>query len=435
VKRVGLSSFVLLALIFSLAAAVGLAKEITFLTVGYSGELINYLRNEVVPEFRENYGADVVMLTANWNTRMERIIVLTAGGTPPDVVCTGAYSPYEEGSLGMLEPLDNYLARWPLTPRFSKGLWDAVSWRGRIYAVPQNLSLRGIAYNKELYAEVGLDPERPPMSWDELTQFAQRLTRVEGDMVAVQGIKLETTPAGAAQWFFWFLRQAGVAEIDSDQMTSNLMRPEAIDALQTLQELYAAGQHGLPVMSGAYVKGREAMRWLFPSGVSSMIAQDPDIMGRTGVFAPRRTPESRPVAHVFANGLAIPSASKNKDLAWEWISSLYQDDVLYEIQRISWFFSGRLDFLNRMREVQPGIEYWYAMDQYIQASVFPPPRDVSQQELGNQVLKAWRLETSPLAALEQTHALWTRLLADWKADIESRYRKPISKADSGRSAA
>ena len=286
VKKVGLSSFVLFALIFSLTFSVAWAKELTFLTVGYSGELLNYLRNEVVPEFKDKYGVDVVMLSANWDTRMERIIVLTAGGTPPDVVCTGAYSPYEEGSVGMLEPLDRYLARWPLTSRFSKGLWDSLSWRGQVYVVPQNLSLRGIAYNKELYAEVGLDPERPPMSWEELKQYAQRLTRIEGDSVAVQGIKLETTPAGAAQYFFWFLRQAGVTEIDSDKMTSNLMRPEAIDALQTLQELYAAGQHGLPVLSGGYVKGREAMRWLFPSGVASMVAQDPYIMERTGVFAP-----------------------------------------------------------------------------------------------------------------------------------------------------
>ena len=108
-KKVGLSSFVLFALIFSLTFSVAWAKELTFLTVGYSGELLNYLRNEVVPEFKDKYGVDVVMLSANWDTRMERIIVLTAGGTPPDVVCTGAYSPYEEGSVGMLEPLDRYL--------------------------------------------------------------------------------------------------------------------------------------------------------------------------------------------------------------------------------------------------------------------------------------------------------------------------------------
>ncbi|NLN18068.1 MAG: hypothetical protein GX162_02155, partial [Firmicutes bacterium] len=61
-KKVGLSSFVLFALIFSLTFSVAWAKELTFLTVGYSGELLNYLRNEVVPEFKDKYGVDVVML-------------------------------------------------------------------------------------------------------------------------------------------------------------------------------------------------------------------------------------------------------------------------------------------------------------------------------------------------------------------------------------
>ena len=95
----------------------GTAKEISFLTIAYPGELTKYLQDEVIPMFRRMHNADVSLLTANWNTRMERIIVLTAGGTPPDVVVTGFYSPYEEGASGMLEPLNRYLERWPLTSR------------------------------------------------------------------------------------------------------------------------------------------------------------------------------------------------------------------------------------------------------------------------------------------------------------------------------
>ena len=77
---------------------------------------------------------------------------------------------------------------------------------------------------------------------------------------------------------------------------------------------------------------------------------------------------------MFANGLAITSASKNKDLAWEWIALLLSDGILYEIERISWFFSGRMDMLNRMREVQPGIEKWYALDPYLEPQIVPPAR-------------------------------------------------------------
>jgi len=400
------------------SSIIGTAKEISFLTIGYSGELTKYLQDEVIPMFRTTHNTDVTLLSANWNTRMERIIVLTAGGTPPDVVVTGFYSPYEEGASGMLEPLNRYMEHWPVRTRFSQGLWDALSWRGNVYVVPQNLDFRGIGYNKLLYAEAGLDPEAPPESWSDLVQYAQRLTRVEGDRVTVRGFANSYgTGGGTAQQFIWFMRQAGLTEFDHETFTSNLLQPGAFEALQTLQDLWEAGQNAMPVMSGGFAQGREAMRYLAPSNIRSMLAYDPDIMNRVGLFPPKRSPNERPVAHMFANGLAITSASKNKDLAWEWIALLTSDDVLYEIQRTSWFFSGRMDLLNRMREVQPGIEMWYAMDPYLQPQIVPPPRDISQQELTRVICEVYDKKTAPLAALEHVHHLWNRLLGEWKDQI------------------
>ena len=182
--------------------------------------------------------------------------------------------------------------------------------------------------------------------------------RVEGDRVTVRGFANSYgTGGGTAQQFLWFLRQTGLTEFDHETFTSNLLQPSAFEALQTLQDLWEAGQNAMPILSGGFAQ--EARRPCVicpPSSIRSMVAYDPHIMDRVGLFPPRRSPEETPVAHMFANGLAIPSASKNKGLAWEWIALLTSDDVLYEIQRINWFFSGRLDLMNRMREVQPGIE-------------------------------------------------------------------------------
>lgn len=407
----------IMVLLLLVGAAAEAAREITFLTVAYSGELIKYLQDEVVPQFKGMHDAEVALLTADWNTRMERTIVLTAGGRPPDVVVTGFYSPYEEGSLGLLEPLDRYLVRWPYTSRFSKGLWEAMSWQGHVYVVPQNLDFRGIGYNKQVFAESGFDPEKPPASWDELTQYALRLTRVEGDRVAVRGFAVVGAGAAQTHQLSWFMRQAGLPAVDIDRFTSNLLSSQALEALETLLALYEAGQGAMPVMSGDILQGRIAMRSLAPHSIRSMVARDPDFVHRLGLFAPRRTPSSTPVAHVFANGLAIPSASKNKDLAWEWITMLTSDDVLFEIQRIGWFFSGRLDMLHRMMGVQPGIEMWYAMEPYLQRSVITPPRDIAQTELNELILKTYDRQISPRAALENAHALWSRLLKDWETEI------------------
>lgn len=82
----------------------GTAKEISFLTIAYPGELTKYLQDEVIPMFRRMHNADVTLLSADWNTRMERIIVLTAGGTPPDVVVTGFTLPTKKALRGCSSP-------------------------------------------------------------------------------------------------------------------------------------------------------------------------------------------------------------------------------------------------------------------------------------------------------------------------------------------
>ncbi|NLN19996.1 MAG: extracellular solute-binding protein, partial [Firmicutes bacterium] len=323
-----------------------------------------------------------------------------------------------EGSMGLLEPLDRYMQGWPYTNRFPKQLWEAMSWRGQVMAVPQSLDFRGIGYNKRLFAEAGLDPARPPEGWDEMIQYARRLTRIEGQTVSVQGFWCTDTAAGSAQQLFWFMRQAGLSEINLDTFTSNLNDPRATQALQTLLELYEAGQNRLPVLSGGFGQGRVAMRYLAPSNVASWVAADPEFMDNVGMFAPKQTPHSAPVSHVFANGIAIPSASKNKDLAWDFITLLTSDEVIFELQRIGWHSAGRLDMLQRMATVQPGIELWYNILPYLQHSVIPPPRNIAQQELGSLILQVYGMRIAPQTALEQVHPIWNRLLDEWRASIQ-----------------
>jgi ABC-type glycerol-3-phosphate transport system substrate-binding protein len=262
-----------------------------------------------------------------------------------------------------------------------------------------------------------LDPHNPPQDWSALIQSARRLTRLEGDNVAVRGF-VNTTGGGAAQQLFWFMRQAGLTEIDTKTFTSNLLDPKTLMALETLQELYEAGANSRPILAGGFERGRIAMQYSNPQQIVSMLAVDPDfLLNDFALFAPRQTPTSTPVAHLFTDGLAIPSASRNKDLAWEFIALLMSDEVILGTQRVGGFFCGRTDMLQRMMSTQPRIQLWYDIFPFMQASVLPPPRNTSQTELGQLIERVYKVEMAPLAALEQAHAQWTRLLADWKAEI------------------
>ena len=74
--------------------------------------------------------------------------------------------------------------------------------------------------------------------------------------------------------------------------------------------------------------------------------------------------------------------------------------------------------LQRMSDVHPRIDLWYNLFEYMQASVIPPPRNTSQQELGNLVLQVYRKQLAPLAALEKAQAIWNRLLDEWKVNVQ-----------------
>src|SRR5690606_6803978 len=122
-----------------------------------------------------------------------------------------------------------------------------------------------------------------------------------------------------------------------ETFTSNLNRIEARDALHTLVELAEASRFREPAVSGGFVQGRVAMQQQTSMTLYTLSQENPDILADYGVFAPRRSPDMRPVAHGFVNGLAILEESTNKDLAWLLIDAMHDDQVRLEMERSTGF--------------------------------------------------------------------------------------------------
>src|SRR5437588_5837700 len=60
----------------------------------------------------------------------------------------------------------------------------------KVYGVPFQNSTPLLYYNADQFREAGLDPDRPPHTWDELVAAAKKLTRREGDRVVRWGIMM-----------------------------------------------------------------------------------------------------------------------------------------------------------------------------------------------------------------------------------------------------
>jgi multiple sugar transport system substrate-binding protein len=110
----------------------------------------------------------------------QKLLIAIAGGNPPDLAgnysfCVAAYA--DNGALTDLGPL---LAKSGFDrSRYIEHYMRLGEYRGKTWALPLAPASTALLLNKRLLQEVGLDPERPPTTIEELDQYAERLTKWE----------------------------------------------------------------------------------------------------------------------------------------------------------------------------------------------------------------------------------------------------------------
>ncbi len=54
--------------------------------------------------------------------------------------------------------------------------WEYNSAGGQLWSMPFNNSVPVLYYNRDLFVAAGLDPDKPPTTWDEVIEYGQKLT-------------------------------------------------------------------------------------------------------------------------------------------------------------------------------------------------------------------------------------------------------------------
>ncbi|OYX00347.1 MAG: ABC transporter substrate-binding protein [Bosea sp. 32-68-6] len=103
---------------------------------------------------------------------------------------------------------------------------------GKTWGIPFQRSTVVLYWNKELFKEAGLDPEKPPASWAEQLDFAQKLTKKDASGNVTQwGIQIPSS--GFPYWLFQGLStQAGAILANAAGNTTNYADPAVVEALQ-----------------------------------------------------------------------------------------------------------------------------------------------------------------------------------------------------------
>lgn len=103
---------------------------------------------------------------------------------------------------------------------------------GKTWGIPFQRSTIVLYWNKEAFKEAGLDPEKPPQNWDEMTAFAQKLTKRDASGNVTQwGVQIPSS--GFPYWLFQGLTTpAGATLMNSAGTEVYFDKPEVTTALQ-----------------------------------------------------------------------------------------------------------------------------------------------------------------------------------------------------------
>lgn len=79
---------------------------------------------------------------------------------------------------GAIIPLDDYCTSYGISADlYIPVYWQLCRYRGHVFALPTTPGDVALHWNKRLFREAGLDPDRPPRTIEELDQYAERLTK------------------------------------------------------------------------------------------------------------------------------------------------------------------------------------------------------------------------------------------------------------------
>jgi multiple sugar transport system substrate-binding protein len=352
-----------------------------------------------------------------------KVLMATAGGIPPDVaglMCSEVV-PYADKNA--LLPLDEYARAAGITSEdYIARYWDLCHHRGHLWALPSTVTSIALHWNKRLFREAGLDPERPPETIEELDDCAERLTRRDADGSITQ---IGFMPAEPGWWpWAWGYFFGGRLWNGEDRITATA--PENVRAYEWIRayadrldvkqlQVFASGFGSFASPQNPFLSEIVAME-LQGVWMHNFVANyAPDLEWGAAPFPyPADRPDLKGSAPVECDVLVVPRGAKHPDQAFEFIAfvaSRQGSELLATGHRI---FTPLVEVSPSFLAEHPNpyIEVFIGLAKSDNAFVEPqmPLWQAYAAELGTAFDQVWLGERTPLEALEAVQQRMQRQL-------------------------
>jgi sn-glycerol 3-phosphate transport system substrate-binding protein len=340
---------VLLTAVFAMAAAPARADtQLTFYyPIAVGGPLTKVIDGLARQFEKEHPGIKVNPIYAgNYDdARIKALAALKAGQSAPLSVLF-SIDLHELLEQDVILPWDD-IAATAEDKAWLKAFYPALmlngTYKGKVYGIPFQRSTIVLYWNKDAFKEAGLDPNKPPASWDEMTQMAAKLVKKDASgNVSRWGVMVPST--GYAYWMFQaFARQNGQDLMNREGTRTNYAHSDVIGALDfwvslgKKHKVMPEGTIEWGTLRQAFTEGKTAMMWhttgnltavkdtaKFPFGVAMLPASkqrgSPTGGGNFYVFK-KTTPEERKAAIAFVKWMTTPERAADWSMATGYVAT------------------------------------------------------------------------------------------------------------------
>lgn len=161
------------------------------ITGGKNAAEADWIADWVVPEFEKAMKADGKDVTVEFQPQgvddedyKTKIALDLQSGKGADIIGMDGIWVGEFAEAGYIKPLADVggtaVDDWDGWDQIPDAVQNALSFDGDRYGVPQGADGRVLYYNKDLFAQAGLDEDWAPESWDDILDAAKDLKKVDG---------------------------------------------------------------------------------------------------------------------------------------------------------------------------------------------------------------------------------------------------------------
>jgi multiple sugar transport system substrate-binding protein len=255
-----------------------------------------------------------------------------ASGAGPDIISIDLIYVPAFAAAGQMTDITDLAKKLPFYDKLSPSHVRLGIYQGKNYSLPFSAEGSVLLYNKGLFKQAGLDPEKPPTTWDEIYQDAKKITALGKD---TYGFYFAGSCAGCNAFTYLPLIWASGGDVLSDDGSkATLTDPAVKAALEFYKKMWDEKliPEGAKVDNGseflnAFRTGKIGMAGSGAFSIGTLKKENPEID-----FGLTYLPGQKGGKSSFAGGdsIGIPSGSQHVNEAFDFIQWMLTDDVQLE---------------------------------------------------------------------------------------------------------